>query len=97
MFNLAETLSVQREMCQLDTNKSLDFLLEALSTRTIEHFVLDDEQTSFKQHITIMTNPAAARRGSMADYAFPELHTRKVWDAVCGFVNTRRAEHFPTP
>ena len=72
MFNLAETLSVQREMCQLGTNKSLDFLLDTFSNRTIEHSILDDEQTSFKQHITIMTNPAAARRGSikMADYAF---------------------------
>lgn len=29
-----------------------------------------------EQHITIVPNPRAKRRGSMADYAFPELHPR---------------------
>lgn len=30
----------------------------------------------YEQHITIVPNPRAKRRGSMMDYAFPELHPR---------------------
>lgn len=30
----------------------------------------------YEQHLTIVPNPRAKRRGSIADYAFPELHPR---------------------
>ena len=36
----------------------------------------DSEYPSYDQHIAIVPNPRAKRRGSMADYAFPELHPR---------------------
>ena len=32
------------------------------------------EDCDIEQHITIIPNPRAKRRGSMADHAFPELH-----------------------
>jgi hypothetical protein len=34
-----------------------------------------DLEGEVEQHITIMPNPAA-RRGSIANYAFPELHPK---------------------
>ena len=34
----------------------------------------DSDSGEFEQHITIVPNPKSRRRGSMADYAFPELH-----------------------
>ena len=36
----------------------------------------DTDSHHFEQHITIVPNPRANRRRSMADYAFPELHSR---------------------
>ncbi|XP_059095521.1 uncharacterized protein LOC131890223 isoform X2 [Tigriopus californicus] len=35
-----------------------------------------DADTEYEQHIAIVPNPRAKRRQSMADYAFPELHSR---------------------
>ena len=35
-----------------------------------------EDATDIEQHITIVPNPRAKRRGSMADYAFPELHSK---------------------
>ena len=35
-----------------------------------------DTEGDYEQHITIVPNPRAKRRGSMADHAFPELHSR---------------------
>ena len=34
----------------------------------------NEEDCDVEQHITIIPNPRARRRGSMADHAFPELH-----------------------
>ena len=35
-----------------------------------------DTEADYEQHITIVPNPRAKRRGSMADHAFPELHSK---------------------
>ena len=36
-----------------------------------------EDAIDIEQHITIVPNPRAKRRGSMADYAFPELHSNR--------------------
>ena len=42
---------------------------------TVEKF--SEDAIDIEQHITIVPNPRAKRRGSMADYAFPELHSNR--------------------
>jgi len=37
----------------------------------------DDKDCDIEQHITIIPNPRAKRRSSMADHAFPELHSSR--------------------
>ena len=37
---------------------------------------LESGEGDIEQRITIVPNPRAKRRGSMASYAFPELHSR---------------------
>ena len=37
---------------------------------------LESGEGDIEQTITIVPNPRAKRRGSMASYAFPELHSR---------------------
>jgi hypothetical protein len=37
---------------------------------------LETGDGDIEQTITIIPNPRAKRRGSMASYAFPELHSR---------------------
>jgi len=40
-------------------------------------FNFNDKDCDVEQHITIIPNPRAKRRGSMADHAFPELHSSR--------------------
>lgn len=40
---------------------------------------LETGEGDIEQTITIVPNPRAKRRGSMASYAFPELHSRYVY------------------
>jgi hypothetical protein len=39
---------------------------------------LESGEGDIEQRITIVPNPRAKRRGSMASYAFPELHSRQL-------------------
>ena len=49
-----------------------DFFTDPLSFNGINPEGTED--CDIEQHITIIPNPRAKRRGSMADHAFPELH-----------------------
>ena len=40
-------------------------------------FNFNDKDCDIEQHITIIPNPRRGRRGSMADHAFPELHSSR--------------------
>ena len=61
------------ETCFLFHDNS-SLLINALFL-TVEKF--SEDAIDIEQHITIVPNPRAKRRGSMADYAFPELHSNR--------------------